>query len=494
MKKKIISLFLCISMLCGVLSGCGGAGSQDTFLSEVLKTDEFDLMEFTNTDFVNYCDARDLYYDGGYESDFIEVTDSFLGYDAEQYFGFKTIVSGGEFEDSIVKLDNIIVLIEFESQEEKNTALEEMKNHLTSKIGATYNQNDNTYNLFWGSVEDSINVNIVFHFDVGENDIRLKGEVVETLKNDVENYDALLSYWYYGIDYNLFHGIFVKMADSDVPYYLDYGSQEITLYHYEKGTGNVVEKEKITLSEQIKSIYLTSDYKLCVNDSVYVYVDDSFILDIFASDIGDDYYNLKQMGSPNYNQCNYLTLSDVYRDMIVLDDEIPENAITKNYFSEYISYLEENYADEDVEGYHYNLVDFDADGTYELVYSFSGEYYILSYYNGKVIENLAPYYGSIMYKPSENILVQQESPIRGSGATVYFHLENGEIVVDNKASYLVDEELNETNYFLNDNSISEEEYDNYCIGYLEKEEWSGFQDVYSLAEIISKMKHKVQNQ
>lgn len=172
MKKRILSL-LCILIICGILSGCGGAASQDTFLSKLLATDELNIMDFTTDEFSEFCYAEEVacMYSSDSSGICYDVPDSFLGYDAEYRF-MADYLTMDEFEGSTYTLDYLQVRVFFESQEEYDTGVKEIKEHITSKLGAKLK--DNIYVL---ELEDGCQIE--FDINLYEEEVVVFGKIRE---------------------------------------------------------------------------------------------------------------------------------------------------------------------------------------------------------------------------------------------------------------------------------------------------------------------------
>ena len=159
------------------------------------------------------------------------------------------------------------------------------------------------------------------------------------------------------------------------------------------------------------------------------------------------------------------------------------------YYNDYITHLKESYS-EFYEDARYNLMDFNGDGIYELIYTIAGtDDYIMTYHNGKIFETQVGRFSRIYYLHEQNkIYVKGNS--RGVFEESFFHIENGKLIRDTYGVYYdgVDEngDYIYRGFKIDENFITQEEY-NQNFGEISLDEWECFGKFYSFEELVEEM-------
>lgn len=424
MKKRILSLILCISILTGVLVGCGGSENKNT---------ETEQNTEQNTQMSTELDTE-------------TVTEQVKYYS----------VSEEDLEYSLYKVWNLL------AQYDRALITKEIYGECPNSP-KNFAMGCKTYkgNL---TILQETNKDIIF----SQNFVSKGSGGYSRLYNDLED-----SIYYLG-DVQVFVDVVATNFEGS--------------FIYKEGTKQVI---KVVMDFHAYSV--KSDISEKYNDDTY---DDLYVI-YFTKEAGNtdvwlidymQYYAPEQAESGHWNidDSRYLNAVLAQEDFTLLVNEDSDNIDVGNtYYNAYIAYLKNEFSDY-IDAYYY-LADFDGDGLKELIYDGDAGYYLLTYYDGKVIKNeLSRWLPDVGHLSDKNILMQEGEPARGLERTIYFHLENGKIVIDNEISYFIDDELNETTYYLNDNPISKEEYDNYKMYYKNLGSWGGtFNNLFGFESLIN---------
>lgn len=412
MKKRILSLVLCITMLTGVLVGCGSSNDKNTESVSTEKDTQGLSTEYQDSTEIVGNTENNKNTEGIEENPVYTITANELAKKAQEFF----------------KVQAETTFYSRYPGYEKPTTLIKMRSHGKGLPNITHNWDEVNFT----GMEHTMEI--------------LSGGLARASQNQSISYSVSCT------------NVSNNMPDG-------------YSFRYYKGTDARI--------GMVAKIYISSTAE---HDSSKSKENEGYIGLVFTccSDNEWEIYGIQEVSYNGRGNIDWTGLELENEDTKGIIDDL-ENSNMPDCYKEYITFLKSEFSD--YQDAYYNMADFDGDGFKEVIYNGEAGKYLLAYYDGKVIKNELPYYGDIIFKSKKNILVQQAEPARGSGATVYFHLENGNIVVDNKASYFIDDELNETTYYLNDNPISKEEYDKYYI--VDYDEWGYFGDVKYFNEIVS---------
>lgn len=495
MKKKILALLLGAFMIATMLVGCGGAGSQDTFLSKLLADETIDLTDTGRREIKDFCNSQDVPIKEDEIAAF-EITDLFLDYDAVYKLSFRgnSNYNPEQNEWENLMINSITIDVKFETEKDVDSGISKIRQHLTSKIGATQsssgeydsyklfiNENDETcvYAKITCSVEKEKTAVIKINFECFPTE---DAEIIKAFIQEVPD-----TYFNAG-----FKCVMVKPSGNDGIFLFFDNVHPMNIYRYEDGKVEKIENETISAFGTMK---LLEDNQIALSGfgddagkyALYSYENGKLTL---VKNIDEKTYK-SYIGIERADTIiseytlSYDSIIDAYNNIIDWEKEIE---LLKEEEKElaYVEYMKETFNVE-AEGARYNLLDLDNDGIKELVYSCSttaAGMGILSYYNGFVVDNHLES-GVLCYLEGQNKIYHRYGRMGYYGDRVG-HLENGNFVVDIEGSY--SESVDENGelvyeYDIDGETVSYEEY-NERFGDISKV-YTSFEDWMSFNELVN---------
>lgn len=298
-------------------------------------------------------------------------------------------------------------------------------------------------------------------YEAYENIIKWEGKIVkvDTSKNYLPEYIQYMKKEFdveaYGASYKLVD------IDGDGTYELLYctsttaADMGILAYHNGKVIDNHLEMGLIKYQEGENKIYYDYGRMGYYGNCVGHLEDGDFVSDVrgeysevILNDVFDYKYSIneKNVTREEYNtyfdsilstgDWGVLSSSDGSISLEELEAQIElmmmnvDSLAIEDYFKVYLHYVLDEFSDEDVAEYHYNLVDFDADGVYELkVSNFSDMVtHILSYYNGKMKDNIVE--GAVYYIAEDNKFYTHNFNGMACYEETLYHWEKGALITD----------------------------------------------------------------
>lgn len=432
MKKRILSLVLCITMLTGVLVGCGGNSSSENTEQNTQQNTEQNTQLSTEQN-----------------SEVVEEV---------KYYS----VSEEDLEHSLYKVWDLL------AQYRKALRAKEV-----------YGEFPNTPKKFMmGCTSNKGNLTIL---QESNRDIIFTENYVNDKEHDI----------YADGYYDLFNMIDDEViASPEVAVFIDIEAKNFEgNFIYKEGTKQVI---KVVMDFFVYNSRYNFVTERGDDDNKYHYL---FVVYLTKEAGNSDVWLIDDMkyyapqrdegGHWNIDDSRYLDSVLAQEDFTLLVNEDSDNIDVGNTgYNAYIEYIKSEFSDY-LDAY-YNMADFDGDGFKEVIYD--GDYgkYLLAYYDGKVIKSELPAYGYLLYKPNENTLVHYNDG-RGFEDTTYFHLEKGKLVVDLNVSCMFNSDGDKA-YLLNDENITKEEYEKYYINiYAESIDWTYLTDIRYYNEIVSEL-------
>lgn len=431
MKKRILSLILCISMISWVLVGCGGNSSSENTEQNTQQSTEQDTQIST-------------------ELDTETVTEQVKYYS----------VSEEDLEYSLYKVWNLL------AQYDRALITKEIYGECPNSP-KNFAMGCKTYkgNL---TILQETNKDIIF----SQNFVSKGSGGYSRLYNDLED-----SIYYLG-DVQVFVDVVATNFEGS--------------FVYKEGTKQVIKVVMDFHAYSVKSD-ISEKYNDDTYDDLYViyFTKEAGNTDVWLIDYMQ-YYAPEQAESGHWNidDSRYLNAVLAQEDFTLLinenSDEVVDIDKPNIYLNAYIEYMKENFGVE-AEGARYNLLDLDNDGIKELVYSCSitaAGMGILSYYNGFVVDNHLES-GVLCYLEGQNKIYHRYGRMGYYGDRVG-HLENGNFVVDIEGSY--SESVDENGelvykYDIDGETVSYEEY-NERFGDISKV-YTSFEDWMSFNELVN---------